>query len=78
MEDRCGAPTVHRALARIVRILRGKTWSVSDLRSAMEAECGADLADFFRQWLIRPGIPDDFRARYIGAPAAVKPTGKNN
>jgi hypothetical protein len=78
MEDRCGAPTVHRALARIVSILRGQTWSVSDLRSAMEAECGADLADFFRQWLIRPGIPDDFRARYIGAPAAVKPTGKNN
>ncbi len=70
LEDRCGATNVHRALAQIVRILQGKTWDVNDLRSATEAECGADLAEFFRQWLNRPGIPDDFRARYIGSPAA--------
>jgi hypothetical protein len=77
LEDRCGAANVHHALARILRILRGKTWEVGDLRSAMEAECGADLADFFRQWLNRPGIPDEFRTRYMGAPAA-KPAGQNN
>jgi hypothetical protein len=77
LEDRCGAANVHHALARILRILRGKTWSVSDLRSAMEAECGADLADFFRQWLLRPGIPDEFRARYASASAA-KPSGEMN
>ncbi len=70
LEDRCGAANVHHALARIVRLLRGKTWGVDDLRSAMEAECGADLADFFRQWLVRPGIPEEFRARYAGTPAA--------
>ncbi len=71
LEDRCGEKNVHRALARILRILRGKTWGVSDLRSAMEAECGgAGLADFFREWLNKPGIPEEFRARYSGpAPA---------
>jgi hypothetical protein len=73
LEDRCGAPNVHHALARIVHILRGMTWGVNDLRSAMEAECGTDLADFFRQWLNRPGIPDEFRARYVGTPAAKPP-----
>ncbi len=73
LEDRCGAANVHHALAHIVRALRGKTWGVNDLRSAMEAECGADLAEFFRQWLNRPGIPDDFRTRYTGAPAAKPP-----
>jgi hypothetical protein len=77
LEDRCGAANVHHALAHIVRSLRGKTWDVSDLRSAMEAECGADLAGFFRQWLYRPGIPEEFRARYAGTPAA-KPASKNN
>ncbi|MFZ0819472.1 MAG: hypothetical protein WAM91_05340 [Candidatus Acidiferrales bacterium] len=77
LEDRCGAANVHHALARIVSILRGKTWDVGDLRSAMEAECGAELADFFRQWLNRPGIPDEFRTRYAGTPAA-KPASKNN
>ena len=75
LEDRCGAPNVHHALARILRILRGGTWGVNDLRSAMEAECGADLAEFFRQWLNRPGIPDEFRARYIGTPAAKPASG---
>jgi hypothetical protein len=73
LEDRCGAANVHHALARIVHVLRGQTWGVNDLRSAMEAECGADLADFFRQWLIRPGIPNDFRARYAGTTAAKQP-----
>jgi len=78
LEDRCGEPNVHHALARIVRILRGQTWGVTDLRSAMEAECGGDLADFFREWLIRPGIPESFRARYMNAPAAVRPPGSEN
>ncbi len=77
LEDRCDAANVHHALARIVRDLRGQTWGVNDLRSAMEAECGGDLADFFRQWLIRPGIPDSFRARYAGAQGAI-PAGNDN
>jgi hypothetical protein len=76
LEDRCGAANVHHALARIVRDLRGQSWGVNDLRSAMEAACGGDLADFFREWLFRPGIPDGFRARYAGAPAA-KPAGED-
>jgi hypothetical protein len=77
LEDRCGEVNLHHALARILRILRGKTWDVGDLRSAMEAECGADLADFFRQWLNRPGIPEEFRARYLGIPIP-KPTAEKH
>jgi hypothetical protein len=78
LEDRCGEKNVHRALARVLCILRGKTWGVSDLRAAMEAECGgADLADFFREWLSRPGIPEDFRTRYSGAAPAKSPGPSN-
>jgi hypothetical protein len=75
LEDRCGEKNVHNALERILRIQRGSTWNVSDLRSAMEAECGgADLADFFREWLNKPGIPEEFRKRYSG-PAPAKAPG---
>jgi hypothetical protein len=78
LEDRCGEKNVHRALARILRIQRGSTWNISDLRSAMEAECGgADLADFFREWLNKPGIPEEFRTRYSGA-APAKPPGPSH
>ncbi|HLW81177.1 MAG TPA: hypothetical protein VKS20_03960 [Candidatus Acidoferrales bacterium] len=64
LEDRCGASNLHHALARAARILHGQAWGVADLRSAAEAECGADLGEFIRQWLARPGIPEDFRTRY--------------
>lgn len=70
LEDRCGVANLHHALARELRILRGQTLEISDLRSAVEAECGADLADLFRQWLNRPNIPEDFRARYAESPKA--------
>ena len=70
LEDRCGVANLHHALARALRILRGQTWDIDDLRSAAEAECGTDLADFFRQWLNRPNIPEDFRAKYAHAPTA--------
>jgi hypothetical protein len=64
LEDRCGATHVRSALARLVRVAGGGTWGVPELRSAMETECGADLAGFFREWLDRPGIPADFLTRY--------------
>jgi hypothetical protein len=70
LEDRCGVANLHHALARELRIFRGQALGISDLRSAVEAECGADLADFFRQWLNRPNIPVDFRARYAESPKA--------
>ena len=70
LEDRCGAANVHHALARILRVMRGGAWSLSELRSAVEAECGSDLADFFHLWLGHPGIPDEFRQKYSQASTA--------
>lgn len=64
LEDRCGKENLRRALARLIRARRGTDWAVEDLRSALEAETRQDLAEFFRIWLNRPGIPDDFRTRY--------------
>jgi hypothetical protein len=67
LEDRCGAPQLHRALARIVRVLGGDTWGANELRSAAEAECGSDLGKFFRDWLSQTEIPADFRSKYGSA-----------
>jgi len=68
LEDRCGAANVHKGIARASRLLRGETWGVPDLRSAVEAECGGPvLESFFREWMHGPGIPAEFRARYAAA-----------
>jgi hypothetical protein len=68
LEDRCGAANLHRAIARATRILRGQTWDLPDLRSAVEAECGGPVLEgFFREWMHGQGVPEDFRARYMGA-----------
>jgi hypothetical protein len=68
LEDRCGAANVRKGIAHASRVLRGKTWAGSDLRSAVEAECGGPvLESFFREWMHGSGIPAEFRARYSAA-----------
>jgi hypothetical protein len=68
LEDRCGAENLHRGIARASRLLRGQSWSLPDLRSAVEAECGGPILEsFFREWMHGMGVPEEFRARYLGA-----------
>ena len=70
LEDRCGPQNVHKGIARASRLLRGQTWGLPDLRSAVEAECGGPvLESFFREWMYGREIPAEFRARYAAAPA---------
>jgi len=67
LEDHCGATIVRRALAHLVRSLRGSSAGLAELRSALEEATGQDLAEFFREWLEHVGIPGTFRARYQSA-----------
>ncbi len=64
LEDECGREHLQRALARVIHARRGAHWGLSDLRSALEAETGKNLGEFFRLWLNQPGLPADFQARY--------------
>jgi len=64
LEDRAGRAPLHAALRRMLQALRGAAWGHDELRSALEGETQADSAEFFRSWLHRPGIPEDFRSRY--------------
>jgi aminopeptidase N len=53
-----------RALRHLLKAYPGGNWRADDLRSALEQECGKNLAPLFRRWLVDPGIPEDFRGRY--------------
>jgi hypothetical protein len=64
LEDLCGYENLRSALRDIVHDRAASDTGYEELRSALETSSGKDLAEMFRQWLIQPGIPDDFRARY--------------
>ncbi|HYL09982.1 MAG TPA: hypothetical protein VEU31_04535 [Candidatus Acidoferrales bacterium] len=64
LEDQYGRDHLHHAIARMIHARRGRGYDLDDLRSALEAETGQNVADFFHRWLDKPGVPEDFRARY--------------
>jgi hypothetical protein len=64
LEDAYGEAPVRSGLARVVALLRGKEVGFNDLRAAVEETTGKNLAEPFRVWLYRTGMPQDFRNRY--------------
>ena len=64
LEDQYGKESVRRALAHLVRSLRGSRFGFAELLSALEQETKQGLGDFFRLWLDQTGIPTEVRARY--------------
>jgi len=64
LEDLCGRASMRTAFRHIIFARTGAETGYEELRAAVEATSHRDLAELFRQWLIRPGIPAEFRARY--------------
>jgi len=65
LEDLCGRESLSSALRTVIHARAGAETSYQDLRAAVESESHKDLAEMFRVWLVRPGIPDEFRRRYL-------------
>jgi len=64
LEDLCGHDNLRAALRDVIRAREGSDTGYEELRAAAEIESGKDLGEMFRKWLVEPGIPEDFRARY--------------
>lgn len=64
LEELAGKQKFALALHNLVRDMAGASVGEADLRSAMEAASGRDLAAMFRSWLTPADIPADFRARH--------------
>jgi len=64
LEDFCGHDNLRTALRDIISARASSDTGYEELRAAAESASGKDLAEMFRNWLVQPGIPDDFRARY--------------
>jgi Peptidase family M1 domain len=64
LEDIAGEEKFHRAVRRILTDMAGQEIGTNELRSAVEAEAGRNLAEVFHTWIDHPGLPADFRKRY--------------
>jgi hypothetical protein len=68
LEDLCGHDKLSAAFKQIIEARGGGEVADEELRAAAENTSERDLAQMFRTWLNRPGIPDDFRVRYSSSP----------
>lgn len=64
LEDLCGRANFRAALFDMIQARSGEDVGMEDLRAAAEAASHRDLAELFRAWMNRPGVPEDFRTRY--------------
>ncbi len=55
---------------------QGRGFDLDDLIAAFEQETHQNVAEFVRLWMKRPGVPDEFRARYEDASASIAITSK--
>ncbi len=76
LQDQYGKETFRKAVAHMLRARRGRGLELSDLIAAFEEETHQNVAEFVRLWMKRPGVPEEFRARYEGAAATTADTAK--
>ena len=67
LENIAGKEGFYRAVRRLLTDMAGQEIGSDELRSAVEAEAGRNLAAVFHAWLDHPGLPAEFRVRYTAA-----------
>lgn len=67
LEEIAGEDKFHSAVRRMLMDMAGQEIGSAELRAALEAEAGRNLASEFHAWLDHPGLPAGFRAQYAAA-----------
>jgi len=70
LQDRYGPETFRKATENMLYARRERGFDLDDLIAAFEQETHQNVAEFVRMWMKRPGVPEEFRARYEGTAAA--------
>jgi len=70
LQDQYGRDTFRKATQHMLSARRERGFDLNDLIAAFEQETQQNVAEFVRIWMKRPGVPEEFRARYEGTAAA--------
>ncbi|MCU1241490.1 MAG: hypothetical protein JWO71_2216 [Candidatus Acidoferrum typicum] len=73
LQDRYGPQVFSAALSHMLDARRGGGFDLDDLIAAFEEETHNNVAEFVRLWMKRPGVPQEFRARYENSAASASP-----
>jgi hypothetical protein len=76
VQERYGREAFRRAITHMLSARQGRGFDLDDFIAAFEEETHQNIAEFVRQWMKHPGVPDDFRARYESASASIAITSK--
>ena len=70
LQDQYGRDTFRKATQHMLYARRERGFDLNDLIAAFEEETHRNVAEFVRIWMKRPGVPEEFRARYEGKAVA--------
>ena len=70
LQDRYGREVFRKAIRHMLYARRERGLDLSDLIAAFDQETHQNNAEFVRIWMKRPGVPEEFRARYRETAAA--------
>jgi hypothetical protein len=70
LQDQYGRDVFRKATQHMLYARRERGFDLNDLIAAFEEETHQNVAEFVRLWMKRPGVKQEFRARYEGAAAA--------
>jgi hypothetical protein len=71
LQERYGRDAFRQAIDHMLSARKGRGFNLNDLIASFEQETHQNVAEFVRLWMKRPGVPDDFRARYEDASASI-------
>ncbi len=64
LQDRYGREVFRKAINHMLYARKERGFELSDLIAAFDEETHQNTAEFVRIWMKRPGVPQEFRARY--------------
>ena len=70
LREKYGEAIFRRAIQHMLYARQGRGFDLNDLIAAFEQETHENVAQFVRQWMKHPGVPEDFRGRHGSATAA--------
>jgi len=69
LQDKYGREVFRDAVRHMLEARQERDLKLSDLIAAFEQETHQNVAEFVRLWMKRPGVPEEFRVRYVGTGA---------